>query len=66
MVLNGPGFSHRQGYLVPQKFAEKPVKHRLGEDISADLLHEDGLGRAVDGMVAPDPTSFCAERARQA
>ncbi len=66
MVLNGLGFSNRQLYLVPQYFANKPVEHLLGEGISADLLHDDCLGRTLDWIAEHDPTSLFAGIARQA
>jgi Domain of unknown function (DUF4277) len=47
-VLNGLGFSNRQSYLMPQFFANKPVEHLLGEGISANMLHNDRLGRTLD------------------
>jgi transposase len=66
MVLNGLGFSNRQLYLVPQFFANKPVEHLLGEGISADLLHDDCLGRTLDWIAEHDPTALFAGIARQA
>jgi transposase len=66
MVLNGLGFSNRQLYLVPQYFANKPVEHLLGEGISADLLHDDCLGRTLDWISEHDPTALFAGIAQQA
>ncbi len=66
MVLNGLGFSNRQLYLVPQFFANKPVEHLLGEGISADLLHDDCLGRTLDWIAEHDPTTLFAGIAQQA
>jgi transposase len=68
MVLNGLGFSNRQLYLVPQYFANKPVEHLLGEGITADLLHDDCLGRTLDWIAEHDPTTLFAgivHRARE-
>lgn len=68
MLLNGLGFSHRQRYLVPQYFANKPVEHLLGAGISADMLNDDCLGRTLDWLYAHDPTNLfagIASRARQ-
>jgi transposase len=48
MILNGLGFANRQLYLIPQFFANKPVEHLLGEGITADMLNDDSLGRALD------------------
>lgn len=66
MVLNGLGFSNRQLYLVPQFFANKPVEHLLGEGISADMLHDDCLGRTLDWIYEHDPTTLFAGIAQQA
>src|SRR3954451_9766182 len=56
MILNGLGFSNRRLYLVSQFFATKPVEHLLGPGISAELLHDDRLGRTLDWLYAHDPT----------
>jgi transposase len=56
LVLNGLGFSHRQLYLVPQFFADKPVEHLLGSDITADALNDDCLGRILAWLFAHDVT----------
>jgi transposase len=50
MVLNGLGFSNRQLYLVPQFFANKPVDHLLGSDITTEMLNDDCLGRTLDWL----------------
>ena len=66
MILNGLGFSNRRLYLVPQFFATKPVEHLLGPGISAELLHDDCLGRTLDWLYAHDPTTLFAGIAHQA
>src|SRR5215472_12895912 len=66
MILNGLGFSNRQLYLVPQFFANKPVEHLLGPGITAEMLHDDCLGRTLDWLYAHDPTALFAGIARQA
>src|SRR5215468_5817566 len=66
LVLNGLGFSNRQLYLVPQFFADKPVEHLLGPGITAELLHDDCLGRTLDWLYEHDPTALFAGIARQA
>jgi transposase len=66
MILNGLGFSNRQLYLVSQFFATKPVEHLLGVGITAELLHDDCLGRTLDWLYAHDPTTLFAGIARQA
>jgi transposase len=66
MILNGLGFANRQLYLVPQFFANKPVEHLLGEGITADMLNDDSLGRALDWVYEHDPTTLFAGLALQA
>src|SRR5215831_7493180 len=66
MILNGLGFSNRRLYLVCQFFATKPVEHLLGPGSTADRLHDDSLGRALDWLYDHDPTTLFAGIARQA
>lgn len=66
MILNGLGFSNRRLYLVSQFFATKPVAHLLGPGITAEMLHDDCLGRTLDWLYAHDPTVLFAGIARQA
>ncbi len=66
MLLNGLGFSNRRLYLVSQYFATKPVEHLLGPGVSAEMLHDDCLGRTLDWLYAHDPTTLFAGIARQA
>jgi transposase len=66
MILNGLGFSNRRLYLVSQFFATKPVEHLLGSGITADMLHDDCLGRTLDWLYDHDPTALFAGIARQA
>src|SRR5499427_5432931 len=66
MLLNGLGFSNRRLYLVSQFFATKPVEHLLGPGITAEMLHDDCLGRTLDWLYAHDPTALFAGIARQA
>jgi transposase len=66
MILNGLGFSNRRLYLVSQFFATKPVEHLLGAGITAEMLHDDCLGRTLDWLHAHDPTALFAGIARQA
>ena len=65
-ILKGLGCSTRRLYLVAQCFAPKPVEHLLGAGITAELLHDDGLGRPLDWLHAHDPTALFAGIARQA
>ena len=60
MILNGLGFSNRRLYLVPQFFATKAVERLLGPGIMAEDLNDDCLGRALDWLYAPDPTTLFA------
>ncbi len=66
MLLNGLGFSNRRLYLVSQFFAAKPVEHLLGPGITAEMLHDDCLGRTLDWLHDHDPTALFAGIARQA
>jgi transposase len=66
MILNGLGFANRQLYLVPQFFANKPVEHLLGAGITADMLNDDSLGRALDWLYEHDVTTLFAGLALQA
>ena len=66
MLLNGLGVSNRRLYLVSQFFATKPVAHLLGAGITAEMLHDDCLGRTLDWLHAHDPTALFAGIARQA
>src|SRR5260221_7408994 len=66
MILNGLGFSNRRLYLVSQFFATKPVEQLLGAGITAEMLHDDCLGRTLDWLHAHDPTALFAGIARQA
>jgi transposase len=66
MILNGLGFSNRRLYLVSQFFATKPVEHLLGRGITAEMVHDDCLGRTLDWLYDHDPTALFAGIARQA
>src|SRR5438067_12790408 len=66
MILNGLGFANRQLYLVPQFFANKPLEQLLGEGITADMLNDDSLGRALDWLYEHDVTTLFAGLALQA
>lgn len=50
MVLNGLGFANRRLYLTPHFFANKPTEHLLGEGVTAELLNDDTLGKALDKL----------------
>jgi transposase len=67
MVLNGLGFTNRRLYLVPRFFENKPIERLVGrEDIKAEDLNDDCLGRTLDWLYAHDVTRLFAGIARRA
>lgn len=50
MVLNGLGFANRRLYLTPHFFQNKPTEHLLGKGITAEMLNDDTLGKALDEL----------------
>ena len=60
MVLNGLGFSSRALYLTPEFFANKPVEALIGPGITAAMLHDDTLGRALEALYAGGVTELFA------
>ena len=50
MILNGLGFANRRLYLTPHFFQNKPTEQLLGEGISAEVLNDDTLGKALDKL----------------
>ena len=48
MIINGLGFSNRTLYLFPQFFEKKPVDILIGEDVAAEYLNDDTIGRSLD------------------
>lgn len=50
MIINALGFSNRAMYLHPKFYRNKPVDLLIGENISADDLHDDCLGTALDAL----------------
>lgn len=60
MILNGLGFSSRALYLTPEFFANKPVDLLVGEGITAAMLNDDTLGRALDALYAAGVTELFA------
>lgn len=60
MVLNGLGFSSRALYLTPEFFANKPVDLLVGEGITAEMLNDDALGRALDALYEAGVTELFA------
>jgi transposase len=66
MILNGLGFVNRTLYLMPHFFKDKPVGRLLGEDIEAEHLNDDTLGRALDTIYAYGPEELYGQLAAQA
>lgn len=60
MVLNGLGFSSRALYLTAEFFANKPVELLVGPGITAAMLNDDTLGRALDALYAVGVTELFA------
>jgi len=52
MVLIGLGFVRRALYLTPDFFRGKPVGRLPGPGITAEMLNDDALGRALDAIYA--------------
>ena len=47
MILIGLGFVQRALYLTPDFFRGKPVGRLLGQGITAEMLNDDVMGRAL-------------------
>lgn len=50
MVINGLGFVGRALYLTPEFYRSKPIDLLIGEDIEAEDLNSDSLGKALDHL----------------
>src|SRR5438270_538960 len=61
MVLNGLGFVNRALYLTPEYYANKPVELLIGEEITAEDLNDDSLGRALDRVFEIGVTELFAK-----
>ena len=48
MILNGLGFVGKSLYMTPTFFENLPVQRLLGENITAQNLNDDTLGKALD------------------
>lgn len=66
MVLNALGFASRALYLTPEFFANKPVDLLIREDLQAEDLNDDSLGRALDGLYEAGVTEVFARVAAHA
>jgi transposase len=52
MILIGLGFVQRALYLTPDFFNGKPLERLLGPGITAEMLNDDVMGRALDAIFA--------------
>lgn len=58
MLLNCLGFANRTLYLSPEFFKKRPVEKLLGENVTAEKLNDDCLGRALDKIHDYGETKF--------
>ena len=61
MVLNGLGFINSRLYMSQMFFHDKPVSALLGEEISAEHLNDDCLGRCLDEISKYGTTRLFSE-----
>lgn len=66
MVLNGLGFVSRAMYLTPEFFRNKPVELLVGDGVTAEMLHDDSLGDALDRLYESGVTELFAQVAARA
>ena len=66
LVLNALGFVSRPLYLTPEFFAQKPVDVLLGPGITAEMLNDDSIGRALDALFEAGLTEVFAQVASHA
>lgn len=66
MVINALGFVSRPLYLSPEFFANKPVELLIGQGITAEMLNDDSLGRALDALFKAGLTEVFAQVASHA
>jgi len=66
MVLNALGFVGRPLYLTPEFFANKPLDRLLRPGLTAAMLNDDSLGRALDILYEAGPTEIFAQVASHA
>jgi transposase len=50
MILNGLGFTERRLYMVSSFFEHKPIDKLLGEEVKAEDLNDDQIGRTLDAI----------------
>jgi transposase len=63
MLLNGLGFINSRLYMSPMFFKDKPMATLLGEDITAEHLNDDSLGRCLDKIADYGTTQLFSELA---
>jgi transposase len=61
MILNGLGFTNKPLYLTPHFFRDRPVDLLVGENVTADQLNDDALGRCLDKIAAYGTTKLFSE-----
>jgi transposase len=66
MVLNALGFVSRPLYLTPEFFTNKPLDRLLRPGLTAEMLNDDSLGRALDILYEAGPTEVFAQVASHA
>jgi transposase len=66
MVLNALVFVIRPLYLTPEFFANKPLDRLLRPGLTAEMLNDDRLGRALDILYEAGPTEIFAQVASHA
>lgn len=60
MILNGLGFVNRTLYMAPRFFSNLPVQRLVGENITADNLNDDALGKCLDEIAEFGATELFA------
>ncbi|MCC5791463.1 MAG: IS1634 family transposase [Legionellaceae bacterium] len=63
MVLNGLGFMNSRLCMMAHFFQDKPVARMLGDEVTADNLNDDCLGRCLDKIAEYGTTKLYAELA---
>lgn len=63
MILNGLGFLNDRLYMHPVFFEDKPVAALLGNNVTAEHLNDDSLGRALDAIYDYGATKLFSELA---
>jgi len=61
IILNALGFVGRPLYLTPEFWDHKPVEMLIGPGITADMLNDDSLGRALDALFDAGLTEVFAQ-----